>query len=249
MFILNKIHQFKVFLVCLFLDKFVVKNYGVVKFGRLARRYEFNEQFMEKYWKSIPWEFYVKKHMIPDKILEKYCVFYNRLLWDDILLHHKLPFEQILKYNQFFDKDTVVMTQDNIPISYIEENLNNISKDTLSVYANLNEDFISKYADKLNWYYISQKPYLTNAFVKKHKKYINWNQFVMHHKLSDIFMIEMQEYIDFSVAIKYQIIPESLIRKYADKIDWYYVYRQRKYLSEGFINEFSYKMIHYKPGE
>lgn len=79
-------------------------------------------------------------------------------------------------------------------LDQIETDTINVSWYTISHKYNLNEEFISKYKDKLNWIYISECQKLSEEFIYKHKEYMHLYMFIRRDDLKDCSK-EMQEYI------------------------------------------------------
>lgn len=71
-----------------------------------------------------------------------------------------------------------------------------------------------------------EKPLINNIDYNLFVKYINWDEISASEKLS----------INFIII--YQVLSESFIEKYSDKLDWYTIGVNQK-LSENFIRELS----------
>ena len=109
---------------------------------------------------------------------------------------------------------------------------------TISMNPNLSEElfenFIEKYADKVDWKYISVYQKLSETFIEKHTDEVNWGCISECQKLSETFIEKHADKVDWEYISKYQKLSETFIEKHADKVNWGRISKYQK-LSETFI--------------
>ena len=94
----------------------------------------------------------------------------------------------------------------------------------------LPEEFINKYADYLDWYYILKNKPLSEEFLEEHIDNLNWDAVSKYQKLSEEFIDKYKDKVDWNNIFKYQTLSKKFIFKYSDKykneyIDNKYVYK------------------------
>ena len=68
--------------------------------------------------------------------------------------------------------------------------------DCISKYQNISKDFIRKFKDKVNWYWISSKIKLSEDFIREFQDKVNWYWISCKQKLSEDFIREFQDKVN-----------------------------------------------------
>ena len=126
---------------------------------------------------------------------------------------------------------------------FFDKNINNFIVDYYSLINNqkLSEEFIDKYKDKVDWFWVSKYQTLSEKFIEKHSDKIDWFWVSKYQTLSEGFIEKYKDKIDWFYISQYQKLSEEFIEKYCDKVDWDYISKYQK-LSEKFIEKYSNKV-------
>lgn len=87
----------------------------------------------------------------------------------------------------------------------------------ISERLSLSEEFIERYADRVNWYYISCCQCLSEEFIARYADRVDWD------------------------CISYKCLSEAFIERYADRVNWDYISHYQR-LSEAFIKRHKYEL-------
>ena len=119
---------------------------------------------------------------------------------------------------------------------YKFENLDRFDFNVISSQCYLSEEFMERFANKLNWEFISRWQRLSNGFIRKFKYELDWRQMVSTQALSEDLMEEHAQLIDWGNVARYQKLSEEFISKFKDRLFWGDVVNYQK-LSEKFIED------------
>ena len=111
----------------------------------------------------------------------------------------------------------------------------------LSCHEDLTEDFIRKFADKVDWYCISEYQHLSEDFIREFADKVNWCPISIYQHLSEEFIREFADRVNWICISEYQYLSEDFIREFKDRVDWFYISEHQR-LSEDFIREFKDKL-------
>jgi hypothetical protein len=106
----------------------------------------------------------------------------------------------------------------------------------VSKYQRLTEDFIRKFADKLNWDFVSQYQVLSDDFMREFQESINWNIISQHKTLSEKFMVDFKDRLVWHKIAKHQYLSEDFIFAFHEKLGWKNISEYQS-LSSDFIQE------------
>ena len=96
---------------------------------------------------------------------------------------------------------------------------------------------IDYYKKNINWYTISQTPYLlTEIFIEKYKKYVIWHFICIYQKLSEYFIDNNKTYVDWIEILQHQQLSEYFIKHNMNNLDLYYITKYQS-LSEYFVKK------------
>ena len=111
----------------------------------------------------------------------------------------------------------------------------------LSCHGGLTEDFIRKFADKVEWYCISEYQRLSEDFIREFADKVEWCPISIYQHLSEEFIREFADRVNWICISEYQSLSEDFIREFKDRVDWFYISEHQR-LSEDFIREFADKL-------
>lgn len=123
----------------------------------ICKRQQLTSSFIKKYEKYMNWDLVATRGYINDDIFTEF-------------------FEELycsMKFNKIFINSNTTISA-NI-ISQYEYYYDNDIWNSISIYKNLDDEFINKYKDKLNWKLLSNSFKFTETQIIKYKKYIKWN--------------------------------------------------------------------------
>ena len=122
--------------------------------------------------------------------------------------------------------------KENFGYDFAEMNWEQISQQ----YKYLSEDFIEKYADKIDWNAISIYQKLSEDFIDKHTNKVYWSAISRYQKLSEDFIDKHTDKVDWNCISRYQKLSEDFIDKHTNKVYWSAISIYQK-LSEDFIDK------------
>jgi len=99
-------------------------------------------------------------------------------------------------------KDYNLIAKNKSDITIIEEHINEISADIISKYQLLTPEFIDKYADKLDWYYICEYQELPDWLMRKHIDKLNWGQISWYQNMTEDFINEYKNMFNIEKIYK-----------------------------------------------
>ena len=112
-------------------------------------------------------------------------------------------------FNNCDDKSLkFVMRYKRIHARNIENNIDKIDWDMISMNPNLKGSIIKNYPDKLNWNLVIQYNYDKNQLYKsmyKNKKYIDFKHCIEHYKLNQDFIEEFIDCFEYKDILKNQM--------------------------------------------
>ena len=107
----------------------------------------------------------------------------------------------------------------------------------ISGIQHLSEDFIREFADRVDWTSVSMCQPLSEDFIREFAHKVDWENISAYQHLSEDFIREFKNRVYWSRISKYQNLSEDFIREFKGKVDWEYISRYQQ-LSEDFIREF-----------
>ena len=124
---------------------------------------------------------------------------------------------------------TVEMAEFLYEIGVAEDNLNEICS-----MQGLSEDFIRKFAHKIDWDNISENQKLSEDFIREFQNKVDWEKISKYQTLSEDFIREFKDKVNWNLISYYQKLSEDFIREFKYKVDWMSISLQQK-LSEDFV--------------
>ena len=124
---------------------------------------------------------------------------------------------------------------------YIRKNPDKVNWINISYHKKLSEDFIREFQDKVDWSNISINQKLSENFIREFQDKVDWYYIIQHQTLSEPFIREFKDKINWDNISFDQTLSENFIRDFQNKISWFIV-SQYQQLSEDFIREFQAKV-------
>jgi hypothetical protein len=188
---------------------------------------------------NLNWSAFFHTQSLPEPLLEYLIEKYpSNILWNIISANQYVSEVFIIKHFIQLDNDSICMQQTlsegfieklftilNINIVYEYQNCSsnfidnmyikfpNITIDfnIISKYQTLSMDFISKYADKLNWKLLSEHQKLSEQIIEKFHDKVYWKYISQHQHLREQFIRKHIKLLDIKLLIKYGNLPNELI--------------------------------------
>ena len=82
------------------------------------------------------------------------------------------------------------------------------------------EDFMRKYADKIDWSFISIGNRLTEDFIREMKDYVDWGKLSTWKKMSEDFMREFKDKLNWNTVSRYRKFSFKFIKEFDQKINF-----------------------------
>lgn len=83
------------------------------------------------------------------------------------------------------------------------------------------ETFMRKYADQLQWHFISIGNRLTEQFIRQMSDYVDWTNISTWKRMTEEFMREFADKINWYMVSRWQKLSWEFIHEFHDKIIWY----------------------------
>ncbi len=109
-----------------------------------------------------------------------------------------------------------------------------MSRDYISRYQKLSEDFIERNSDRLYWGWVSTSQKLSEEFIQRNSDKVSWQNISSCQKLSEEFIQRNSDKVGWYSLCRIQKLSEEFIERNADKVDWDCISKFQT-LSEGFI--------------
>ena len=117
---------------------------------------------------------------------------------------------------------------------FIKRYADKVDWNRISLHQKLSEEFIERHADKVNWRSISAEQKLSAEFIERHSDEVNWYEISYYQTLSKEFMERHGDKLDWAGMSSSQILPEDLMQRYSNKLNWGEISARQK-LSESFM--------------
>lgn len=119
--------------------------------------------------------------------------------------------------------------------NFIAKYADKIDWHVVSFYQVLSEDFIDRNSDKVDWKNISNGQKLSEEFIEKYIDKVSMTDICFKQKLSESFMEKHANILDWHSVSCYQDVSKKFIIKHADKIHFESMYAMRlQYFRNGF---------------
>ena len=102
----------------------------------------------------------------------------------------------------------------------------------------LTKQVIQEFADKVDWYYISEYQRLSEDFIREFADKVDWDWISEYQRLSEDFIREFKDRVSWRWISEYQTLSEDFIREFVDRVNWEWISKCQR-LSEDSIREFA----------
>jgi ribosomal protein S17E len=149
----------------------------------------------------------------------------------DELLNNKYTEEELEQWTDEFDEyDWRCISEcysKRLSESFIDKYADKVDWGFISPFARLSESFIEKHQDKVVWSDISAFQFLSEQFIEKHKDKIDWccldQNLHIEQTLSEQFIEKYKDKLNWTWICSEQTLSENFMRKHKDLVDWFYV--------------------------
>ena len=160
----------------------------------------FSQEFLAEFIEKIGLKYISGNQLLMDNLSEDFIRKYAKK-WDFSLLASAKRFsEDFLKeFANKWDWDYQIPYSQRVSSEFLSEfsaKFSSIGWDRLSIYQDLSEDFIRKYAHKVEWNSISKFQTLSEGFIREFKDKINWALVSLNYEFSDTFKIEFADKLE-----------------------------------------------------
>lgn len=230
------------------------KSFSCRKIANLCRDEELDHEFLFKYQDYLNWKIILIKYPLQfsfeelDKIIP--IARKKRLLWELIstqkFSEEQLDYfieERIYNYNWIFRFQKVSE-------QFIEKHFSVNSLYDICQYQTLSEDFIRRHADDINnsmyggkvdWKLISQYQKLSEQFMRDFNHKLDWHVLPKYQTMSDKFIKEFRGKFWWG-DFPYNKLSEELISELYDTVCWPEVSKEKKNLSNKFIETWAHRL-------
>lgn len=168
----------------------------------------FDEQFLREFDNQINWRSVIGEQTLTIDFIREYKDSLDDNFWYWISAHIELT-EKLI--DEFRDK---------LNWSYISRR-------------QLNEDFIRKHIDYIDWSGISAKQRFSEEFARAYKDYLFWEYVIRNNRFSEEFLLEMKEYIDkergaWEQLSLWQELSEEFMKENGINPSYMYLFRNNK---------------------
>lgn len=94
--------------------------------------------------------------------------------------------------------------------------------DIITLDHTASREFVNKWAEHLNWSFISYKNF-SLAMFRKHAARIDWLRLVTTYELSPYEMRVLDPYLPWNLVAKYQVLDERIIEDKCEELNWAHV--------------------------
>ena len=106
----------------------------------------------------------------------------------------------------------------------------------------LTEEFMTQFADRLDWKILSSCQVLSESFIRQHIRSICWFNISCYQYLSEQFIIDFQYQVNWDQISASQALSEEFIINHINKINWTHMPNSRQIFSHDFIVRFADKL-------
>ena len=124
---------------------------------------------------------------------------------------------------------------------FIRKFADKVEWEWISQYQHLSEGFIREFADRVYWYWISKYKHLSEDFIREFADELDWVGISLYQRLSEDFIRENKCRVNWHCVSIFQHLSENFIREFADRLNWDSI-SIHQHLSEDFIREFADKV-------
>jgi len=189
-----------------------IENSTDTKWGLLIKNKYLSENFLNKYFDSL-----------------KMVIHHYEYLSEEFMLNHKEELNwNLISKHQMLSKEFIINNRDVITNKCIKNIIDNRNSDgdIVDIYINdgkrfelvyiieygkLGEEFIEKYKDEVDWFYVSKNEVLSNEFIEKYKDKLDLNSVVQKSNMSEELILKNIDKI--ALNIKSNILPKYLFSK------------------------------------
>ena len=190
----------------------------------------------------------------PDLCINKHLLISYK--WSETILYkniNRIPIYTILE-NKYLTKPflTTLILEEHIFTSldfyklvkfhrldddFLEKNKDKLNWSFISCFQYLKEETIERFSDKLDWNFISLNQNMSVDFILKNKDKINWFLIIKNKYLKFDFIFKCQNYIDWNSFTLYSNLNPIVFSNYKEKINWELL-SSKRILNEEFIFKF-----------
>lgn len=181
----------------------------------------------------------------------------HKVCWATISFLDDIPIDFIEEHHDLIEWFWITAKQ-RLPIRLLRKyhRKEGFSWDFVSMYQTLDDSFISDFSEKLVWSELVKHQRLSENILRQFIHKMNWFEIVRFQKIPPSMMIEYgsNEICPWDLSVfwdyvaRYQSLSESMIERFIDKFNWFYVFKYQKNLTSEFKKKHLDRLlVHRKP--
>lgn len=96
----------------------------------------------------------------------------------------------------------------------------NLNWNLISIHQKLNDELINTYQNKINWLIISEKQILSENIIRKFKDKVNWKSISQYQNLNYDFIREFSDKVFWKKISRYQKLNEDFLNEFTNEVYW-----------------------------
>ncbi len=210
----------------------------------MKAKFKYTKEFIKENADYIDWDkvsYYFDFLSAPIEFIRDYE---SNLNWQTIAGEHKINWEFFCAFKHNFKNDLIKLYMNrwnlsNFPIEFFEENPNCVDWDNFTNIFEIDEEFLFKIKNEINWNAFIRKQKVSENFIRNNQDFFEpyWDTISSNGKLSEKFMRDFQHKINWNEISMYQKLSENFMREFQDKLSWYYIFYNQN-MSKEFMLEF-----------
>lgn len=203
-----------------------------IKFDLWSAKFILSDDAIRRFSEYIKWSILCRYQTLSLNIVTE---FEQKIHWSAMLQSDRMDPEVIRNFACNFNKEKLFKYHNNVPVEILEKYVI-ANPATISIYAQIDEDFIEKHFADLSseWICINQR--LSEDFIRKHANSVSWNYIFMYQILSEDFIEEFIARVDWKTVCQYQMLSFPFILRHGNSVNWSRIYTHQQ-LSPDEINQ------------
>ena len=195
-------------------------NSKKINWKTLCQNEELSDEFIQQNFKKINWNYFSRYQKLTFEKIDKYI---NKINWREIVYNPYFDKEFVNRYINHLDWCLCELFWSKLDPDVLSNFLENSYKWVPIIpVIKLSEDFLtenSKHFSSHLWMMICAYQVLSEDFIRKFADKVDWRTISSHQEISENFIREFQDKVDWR-EISCKTLSESFIQEFQDKINW-----------------------------
>ncbi len=199
---------------------------------------ELSDEFIQQNFKKINWNYFSRYQKLTFEKIDKYI---NKINWREIIYNPYFDKKFVNRYINHLDWHFCEFFWSKLDPDTLSNFMKN-SYEWVSAISRLklSEDFLTennKYFNDHLWKMVCGWQVLSEDFIRKFADKVDWHSISSHQEISENFIREFQDKVDWKMISQKKNLSEDFIREFQDKFNWYLLVSCHS-PSEEFLREF-----------